>query len=132
MEPLDNPRPPMAKTRPTMAEVFFNSLRQLACINGYDGRFLAANSAFTAALGWTEDELRGLAYYDLLSPTERRSMIKLGALIIRHAGGEPRTYRRAFRHKDGSYRLIEWSGWADPKAALVCATGRVLAVAEPR
>jgi len=125
MEPLDN-------ARPVVAEVFFNSLRQLACVNGYNGYFLAANPAFTAALGWTEDELRGLVYYDLLSPTERRSMIKLGALIIRHAGGEPRTYRRAFRHKDGSYRLIEWSAWADPKAGLVCSTGRVLATAEPR
>jgi len=123
MEPIDN-------GRPTMAEVFFNSFRQLACINGYDGRFLAANPAFTAALGWSLEELRGLAYYDLFSSTERRSIIKLGTLIIRHAGGEPRSYRRAFRHKDGSYRLIEWTAWADPKAALVCSTGRVLAVTE--
>ncbi len=118
-------------TRPAMAEVFFDSLRQIACINGYDGQFLAVNAALTAALGWTEDELRGREYYDFVAPTERRSLIKLGAWIVRHAGGEPRTYRRAFRHKDGSYRLIEWAAWADPKAGLVCAIGRLVGLTEP-
>lgn len=119
-------------TRPFAAEVFFDSLRQPACINGYDGRFLAVNAAFTAGLGYTEAELGDLAYYDLVAPTEQRSMMKLGALIVRHAGSEPRTYRRAFRHKDGSYRVVEWTAWADPRASLVCAVGRVLGVAEPR
>ena len=122
----------LTNSRPAVAVTFFDTLRQLACINGYNGQFLAANAAFTAALGWTEDELRGLAYYDLVLMSERKSMIKLGALIIRHAGSEPRTYRRNFRHKDGSHRLIEWMAWADPQTSLVCATGRVLAVSEPR
>jgi PAS domain S-box-containing protein len=119
-------------TRPTAVEAFFDSFRQIACINAYTGQFLAANAAFSAALGWTEADLQGVAYYDLVSPSERRSLIKLGTLIVRHAGSEPRMYRRAFRHKDGSYRLIEWTAWADPKANLVCATGRVLGPADPR
>ncbi len=123
---MESPTP-----RPVLAEVFFGTLRQMACINGFDGQFRAINAAFTAALGWNEDELRGREYYDLVAPTERRSMIKLGAVIVRHAGGEPRTYRRAFRHKDGSYRLIEWAAWADPRAQLVCAIGRVVGVTEP-
>jgi PAS domain S-box-containing protein len=118
-------------TRPAMAEVLFDSVRQIACINGYDGRFLAVNAALTAALGWTEDDLRGREYYDFVAPTERRSLIKLGAWIVRHAGGEPRTYRRAFRHKDGSYRLIEWAAWADAKTEVVCAIGRVVGLTEP-
>lgn len=123
---------PPNRSRSASAEVFFDSLRQIACINGYQGQFLAANSAFTAALGWSEAELRGMAYYDLVAPAERKSLIKLGALIVRHAGSEPRTYRRAFRHKDGSFRLIEWQAWAEPKAAVVCAIGRVLGPLEPR
>jgi len=122
----------LTNSRPAVAVTFFDTLRQLACINGYNGQFLAANAAFTAALGWTEEELRGLAYYDLVLMSERKSMIKLGALIIRHAGSEPRIYRRNFRHKDGSHRLIEWMAWADPQTSLVCATGRVLSAPEPR
>ena len=113
-------------------EVFFDSFRQPACINGFKGQFLAVNAAFTAALGWTAEDLRDLAYYDLVSAPERKSLLKLGALIVRHAGGDPRTYRRAFRHKDGSYRVVEWTAWADPKANVVCATGRVLGVAGTR
>jgi PAS domain S-box-containing protein len=122
----------LSTQRPAMLAVFFDSLRQLACINGYNGQFLAVNAAFAAALGWSEEDLREVAYYDLVAPSQRRSLIKLGALIVRHAGSEPRTYRRAFRHKDGSYRLIEWTAWADPNASLVCATGRVLGMAELR
>jgi PAS domain S-box-containing protein len=118
--------------RSATVEVFFDSLRQPASINGYKGQFLAVNAAFTAALGWTEDDLQDRAYYDLVSPSDRRSVIKLGALIVRHAGSEPRTYRRAFRHKDGSYRVIEWSVWADPKASVVCSIGRVLGPTPPR
>jgi PAS domain S-box-containing protein len=118
--------------RSATVEVFFYSLRQPASINGYKGQFLAVNAAFTSALGWTEDDLQDQAYYDLVSPSDRRSVIKLGALIVRHAGSEPRTYRRAFRHKDGSYRVIEWSVWADPKASVVCSIGRVLGPTPPR
>jgi PAS domain S-box-containing protein len=120
------------QTRPATIQVFFDTLRQPACINGYKGQFLAVNPAFTAALGWTEADLRDVAYYDLVAPNERHSMIKLGALIVRHAGSDPRAYRRAFRHKDGGFRLIEWLAWADPKASLVCATGRLLGVLEAR
>jgi PAS domain S-box-containing protein len=118
-------------SRPAMTDVFFQSLRQMGCIAAYDGQLLAVNAAFTAALGWTEADLRGRVYHSLVAPTEQRSMIKLGALIVRHAGSEPRTYRRAFRHKDGSYRLVEWAAWADPRAKLVCAIGRVVGVTEP-
>jgi PAS domain S-box-containing protein len=119
-------------TRPARVEVFFDSLWQLACINSYKGQFIAVNAAFTAALGWTEADLRELAYYELVPASERHSLIKLGAWIVRHAGSEPRIYRRAFRHKAGGYRLVEWMAWADPKAGVVCTTGRLLGVAEPR
>ncbi len=121
-----------AINRPATAEVFFDSFRQPASVNDYKGQFLAVNAAFTATLGWTQDDLRELAYYDLVSSSDRRSVIKIGTLIVRHAGSDPRTYRRAFRHKDGSYRVVEWTAWADPKASLVCSIGRVLGPTPPR
>jgi PAS domain S-box-containing protein len=115
-----------------MAEAFFDTFRPLACINGFEGQFYAVNAAFTAALGWRQEDLVGLAYYDLVSALERRSLIKLGMLIVRHAGSEPRIYRRSFRHRDGSHRVVEWTAWADPKSSLVFCTGRVVGVTEPR
>ena len=120
----------LGKTRPAMTQALFDSLRSLACITGYLGQYLAANAAFTAALGWTEEELRGFAYYELAPPAERQFMIKLGSDIIRNVAGEPRTYQRPMRHKDGGYRLIEWTVWADSKSRLVYATGQVLGTAQ--
>jgi PAS domain S-box-containing protein len=123
---------PSTSDRPAIAEAFFNSFRPLACINGYEGQFYAVNAAFTAALGWREEDLRKTAYYDLVSGADRQSLLKLGVLIVRHAGDEPRLYRRSFRHKDGTYRVIEWTTWADPASKLVFSTGRIVGVTEPR
>jgi PAS domain S-box-containing protein len=118
------------KTRPAMAQALFDNMRSLVCITGYLGQYLAANAAFTAALGWTEEELRGFAYYDLAPAAERQDMIKVGSDIIRIGGGEPCSYTRPMRHKDGGYREIEWTVWADPKHRLVYGIGKVLGIAK--
>jgi PAS domain S-box-containing protein len=120
----------LGSTRPAMAQALFDSMRSLSCITGYLGQYLAANAAFTAALGWTEEELRGFAYYDLAPSAERQRMIKVGSDIIRNPADEPKIYKRPMRHKDGSYRLIEWTVWADPKNRLVYGIGHLLGRAE--
>jgi len=121
----------LGKTRPAMAQALFDGLQTLACINGYLGQYLAVNAAFTAGLGWTEHDLRGFAYYDLAPSAERELMMKIGGDVIRGGGCvDPRTYTRAMRHKDGGYRMVEWTVWADPKNRLVYALGKLLGVAE--
>lgn len=117
------------KTRAGMTQALFDSMRSLACVTGYLGQYLAANVAFTAALGWSEQELRGFAFYDLAPPSERQPIMKMGAEVIR-SGGTQSMYRRPMRHKDGSYRLIEWTVWADPANRLVYAVGQVIGPAE--
>jgi PAS domain S-box-containing protein len=108
-----------------MTQLMFDSLHSPSCITGYLGQYLAANAAFTAVLGWTEEELRGFAYYDLAPASEREAMIKLGSDIIRNGAGQPSTYKRPMRHKDGSYRVIEWTVWSDPPNRLVYAIGQL-------
>jgi PAS domain S-box-containing protein len=113
-----------------MTQALFDSMQSMACITGYLGQYLAANPAFTAALGWTEEELRGIAFYDLAPSAERDCMMKMGSDIIRGGTGEPRTYQRAMRHKDGTFRLVEWTVWADPKHRLVYGVGHLLGMAQ--
>jgi PAS domain S-box-containing protein len=120
----------IGKTRPAMTQGLFDSMRSPACVTGYMGQYLAANAAFTSALGWSEQELRSFAYYDLAPSAERQFMIKLGSDVIRNGGGDPSVYKRPMRHKDGSYRLIEWTVWADPVSRLVYGLGRLLGKAE--
>ncbi len=117
------------KTRAGMTQALFDSMRSPACITGYLGQYLAANMAFTAALGWNEQELRGFAFYDLAPPSDRKVIMKMGADIIR-TGGQQAVYRRPMRHKDGSYHLIEWTVWADPANRLVYGLGQLLGPAE--
>lgn len=112
-----------------MTQALFDSMRSPACITGYLGQYLAANAAFTALLGWTEQELRGFAFYDLAPPADRQLVMKIGADVIR-SGGSPGVYRRPMRHKDGSYRLVEWTVWADPENRLVYGTGELTSSAE--
>jgi PAS domain S-box-containing protein len=120
----------IGKTRPAMTQALFDSMRSLACVTGYMGQYLAANSAFTASLGWTEQELRGFAYYDLAPSSERQLMMKIGSDVIRKGGDEPSVYKRPMRHKDGSYRLVEWTVWADPASRLVYAMGQLIGPVE--
>jgi PAS domain S-box-containing protein len=121
----------LGKTRPAMAQALFDGLQSLACITGFLGQYLAVNAAFTSALGWTEHDLRGFAYYDLARPSDREMLLRIGGEVIRGGGCvEPRTYARAMRHKDGSYLKVEWTVWADPKNRMVYALGKVLGPAE--
>jgi len=113
------------KPRHAMAEAFLDSVHYLVCIASYLGQYLACNKAFTEALGWKEAELRDLGFVDLAPPEEREEVLKMGAAILREGGTVRRSYARPMRHKDGSYRLVQWTVWADPDSRLVYGIGRV-------
>ncbi|MFC0384956.1 PAS domain-containing protein [Muricoccus vinaceus] len=72
-----------------------------------DGVILAVNPAWTALLGWTEADLVGRKVFDLIHPDDHAAA---GARIEALGRGEP--LQRAddrCRHKDGSWRWIQWS-----------------------
>jgi PAS domain S-box-containing protein len=108
-----------------MAEAFLDSLHYLVCISSYLGQYLACNKAFTEALGWKEEELRDYGFFDLAPPEDREEVLKMGGAILKDGGTVRRSYARPVRHKDGSYRLVRWTAWADPENRLVYAIGRV-------
>ena len=71
-----------------------------------DGRFLAANPAACALLGWSHDEHLALSVRDLVRPTEQPRLATLwGAL---RAGGS-RTEVWDLRRRDGSWVALELS-----------------------
>jgi PAS domain S-box-containing protein len=108
-----------------MAEAFLDSLHYLVCISSYLGQYLACNKAFTAALGWTETELRDYGFAELAPPEDRQEILKMGGAVLRESGAARRSYARPMRHKDGSYRVVQWTVWADPENRLVYGIGRV-------
>ncbi|HWE75276.1 MAG TPA: PAS domain S-box protein [Stellaceae bacterium] len=80
-------------------------------VSTFDGRFLAVNPAWTALLGWSEDEIRGM-HVDLLRHPDDADYSRAGR--TRLAQGAPRVRQEnRFLHKDGSWRRIAWTMTAE-------------------
>jgi len=71
-----------------------------------DGHFETTNPAWRLTLGWSDDELSGLTFTDLLHPDDvARSQAALNALSSNHPMLNLET---RCRHKEGSYRWLSW------------------------
>jgi PAS domain S-box-containing protein len=72
-----------------------------------DGHFGSCNPAWTAVLGWTEDEVRSMSIFDLLHPEDRERTrggfehLKRGNPILR--------FENRYRRKDGGYNWFAWA-----------------------
>ena len=86
----------------------------------FDGVITAVNPAWTAVLGWAEDELVGRSMFDLIHPDDRERGVASTGLMAQ--GQAIKSLDRRYRHKDGSYRWITWS--ATPGDGLINAVGR--------
>jgi len=80
-------------------------------ISTFDGRFLSVNPAWTALLGWSEEEIRAMPV-DMLRHPEDADYSRAGRMRL--AQGAPRVRQEnRFRHKDGSWRRIAWTMTAE-------------------
>jgi PAS domain S-box-containing protein len=80
-------------------------------VSGSDGRLLSINPAWTATLGWTEDELTGKTAEWLLHPDDlERSRTERAGLI---EGRKITHFENRLRHKCGSYRWLSWQAVPD-------------------
>jgi PAS domain S-box-containing protein len=80
-------------------------------VSTFDGRFLAVNPAWTALLGWSDDEIRSL-HVDTLRHPDDAEYSRAGRMRL--AQGAPRVRQEnRFRHKDGSWRRIAWTMTAE-------------------
>lgn len=73
----------------------------------FDGTITATNPAWTAVLGWSEQELIGTNLFDLIHPDDIPRTI-VGARELSEGLSHQRFDNR-YRHHDGSYRWISWS-----------------------
>ena len=67
------------------------------------GRFITANPAFCALVGYTLQELQARSVMDLTPPED---LERMASMLEQLDGGEGRyNYQKRFLHKDGKYRL---------------------------
>ncbi len=88
---------------------FFTQSLDLLCIAGFDGYFKHLNPMWTTRLGWTVAELVSKPFIDFVHPDDREATL---AEIDRLIKGEKSIcFKNRYRHRNGSYRWLRWSGW---------------------
>jgi PAS domain S-box-containing protein len=76
-------------------------------VSNFDGYFTSVNPAWTKTLGWTEEEIKTQHVNQLRHPDDAIIGIE-GRRRLAEGAGTVRMEDR-FRHKDGSYRWIDWT-----------------------
>ena len=72
----------------------------------FNGRLLSVNPAWTAILGWGDQELLAMNHRNLRHPEDHE---RTSAEIALSSEGVNRKFENRYRHKDGTYRDIFWS-----------------------
>ncbi len=73
----------------------------------YDGSFESVNPAWTKTLGWTERELRGRSWFDLVHPDDQEATITVGNLLKQ--GEMVQLFENRYRNKNGTYHWLAWN-----------------------
>ncbi len=103
-------------------DMFFNYSGDLIAIMDTRGRLKQFNPAWSAVLGWSDEELRAIDVRNLIHPEDRDKTTEL----LRSVGKSNTAMTLTTRHsrKDGSYRIIRWSIIPFIEQQLVFASGR--------
>ena len=80
-------------------------------VSNFDGYFISVNPAWSATLGWSENEISTIHVNDLRHPDDFAVGIESRRRLAEGAGTVRMENR--FRHKDGSYRWIYWTMTAE-------------------
>jgi PAS domain S-box-containing protein len=115
-----------AQLRQTTEELdrFFSVALDLLCIASMDGYFLRINPAWETTLGYTISELQSRQFLDFVHPDDVASTLAVIAAL--QAKQEIPLFVNRYRHRDGSYRWIEWR--SIPVGNLIYAAARDITI----
>ena len=87
-------------------DTFFNNSLDLLCIADVNGRFHRLNPEWENALGYPVHELEGRQFFDFIHPDDLAPTQE--AVSTLSAEMPLLSFTNRYRHRDGSYRWIEW------------------------
>lgn len=105
----------------TELDNFFSVNLDLLCIVDTNGYFLKVNKAWEMILGYPVEELVGARFFDYIHPEEISETYKVLA-SLRDNQEQVLNFVNRYRHKDGSYRYIEWR--SNPHGDIIYAAAR--------
>jgi PAS domain S-box-containing protein len=82
--------------------------RDMLAVTNLKGYFESANPAWTAVLGWTEEELRAAPIADFVHPDDRDATMATRFRTVK--GGDVLRFENRYRTKSGGYRWLSWTG----------------------
>lgn len=94
--------------------------REVFVVAGTNGRYTSVNPAFARVLGWSFDEAINMRPLALVHPADKSTGTALFAKVLK--GETVSGYRCRMRHRDGSYRWLNWT--MVPEGDLVYAVAR--------
>jgi diguanylate cyclase (GGDEF)-like protein/PAS domain S-box-containing protein len=97
------------KRAPAKIERFFQLSNDLLAIFSPDGRFTMLNSAWEEVLGWTLEELQESPMQEFIHPDDVEKTVTL-VQTGRHRSAHFVNFTNRYRHRDGSWRWLLWSG----------------------
>lgn len=99
----------------------FELARSLFAVASIEGRYLRVSSTFTSLLGWSPEEMLAHPVIFFVHPEDRaRTEKEVEGLAKGRAGVR---FANRLRHKNGSYRWINWTGAPDLEEGVIYATG---------
>jgi PAS domain S-box-containing protein len=72
-----------------------------------DGTILYKSASVVRELGWTPEELQGRSVFDFIHPDDQPEVLARLQRIIEKAEPTPKAVQLRFRHKNGSWRVLE-------------------------
>jgi len=94
--------------------------KDIMLVSDLDAGLSAVNPAFTTLLGWTEADVLGTSFLDLVHPDDRaQTEQQMEAL---RAGGQVYRFENRYRRKNGSWCNLSWT--AAPDQQFIHAVGR--------
>ncbi|TMQ52161.1 MAG: PAS domain S-box protein, partial [Candidatus Eisenbacteria bacterium] len=85
---------------------FFTLSPDALCMAGSDGYLKRINPAWTDLLGYTEEELLSRPVTEFVHPDDRAATAEAGQRL--RSGEGVVSFENRYRHKDGSYRWLQW------------------------
>jgi len=101
-------------------ERYFTNSLDLLCIADTEGYFRRLNPEWEKTLGYSLAELKGRIFLDFVHPDDLPSTLSAIAQLAERE--EVLSFVNRYRHKDGSYRWIEWRSY--PVGKLIYAAAR--------
>jgi PAS domain S-box-containing protein len=95
----------------------------LICTATFDGYFTGLNPAWKRTLGYEVAELQARPFMEFIHPADRSATLAEVERQTR-AGLSVLSFQNRYRHKDGSYRWLEWTSRPDARAGMLFAVAR--------